>query len=178
MKEDKNHLNGKQKISLGLLAILLLSLIGMSFAYFTAQVSGNDTAKKAKVESGTMSLALGGMKEVECLNIYLGQTCVVNFSVENTGTLDTNYAVNLKDVENTFVNKEELVYTITNQDGDTLATEITAPDIDSILIPRVESTVGSVDEYTMVIQFKETGELQNDNQGKLFSGTIQINSLS
>ena len=82
MKEDKNHLNGKQKISLGLLAILLLSLIGMSFAYFTAQVSGNDTAKKAKVESGTMSLPLGGMKEVECLNIYPGQTCVVNFSVE------------------------------------------------------------------------------------------------
>ena len=113
MKKIK-ELNNKQKIIIGCIALLVLSLIGVSFAYFTARVVGNDEAKSTIVETGTMKLKLDGTTKITCNDMYPGGSCTYTFSVENIGTLATTYNVDMINVTNDFVNKDELVYSITS----------------------------------------------------------------
>lgn len=83
-----------KKIYLGAgLAFLLLMTISLSYAYFSASVSGNDNAKDVVVNAGTLSLVYADGPEIKVENIRPGKTITKEVTVKNTGTLDTNYNI-------------------------------------------------------------------------------------
>ena len=82
------------KILFGTFIVLLLLLTtGLSYAWFSANISGNENAKNVVVEAGTLSLVYTDGPEIKAQNIKPGWSTTKEVSVKNTGTLDTNYNI-------------------------------------------------------------------------------------
>ena len=166
-------------------AFLLLAAIGFTFAYFTANVTGNEEAEDVIVETGTLSLLYTDGPEIILNDAYPGDYIEKTFTVENTGTLDAEYTIYIKDLINNFLN-EEIVLSLTctsYKDGEENGT---CQEIENKIIQystsMSEETIktnipvepGIIHEYKLIVLFKETNEVQNYNQGKTFSGLINI----
>ncbi len=175
---QKHHIQINNKvfiISFCALAFVLISSI--SYAYFTATVIGNDTAKGVNANTGTMSLVLDGTTLVGADNLYPGATIQTKFTVKNTGTLPVTYGLTMIDVINNFADKNDLVYSVSSTNNGGIKDETVAPDNSGYIINAIGINPGVTQEYTLTIHFKETADNQNDNQGKTFGGLIQIDNL-
>ncbi len=175
MVEKLKKIKTKQIVMFSVLAFMLVLVVGTTYAYFTAKVIGNDEAKNTQVYAGIMSLKLDGTQELNASNMLPGASKEVEFSVENTGTLTTTYELDMKNVYNDFVNKDELIYTL-EQDGTIILNETEAPSKDDAILPAVVINPGEKQIYKLKLTFKETGTNQNNNQNKTFTGKIQIDS--
>ena len=175
MVEKLKKIKTKQIVIFSVLAFMLVLVIGTTYAYFTAKVIGNDEAKDNQVYAGIMSLKLDGTQELNASNMLPGASKKVEFSVENTGTLTTTYELDMKEVYNDFANKEDLVYTL-EQDNAIIKSNIEAPSKDDAILPAVVINPGEKQNYKLKLTFKETGTNQNNNQNKTFTGKIQIGS--
>ena len=170
-----------KKIYLGVgLAFLLLMTISLSYAYFSASVSGNDDAKDVVVTSGTLSLTYTDGPEIKVENIRPGKTITKEVSVKNTGTLDTAYNVVWQELSNEITNNEMLVSATCerlNASGVVEGTcnAIAESAISSNTIQKnISIESGITHKYTFTITFKEINADQNYNQGKKFSGVLGI----
>ena len=162
------------------IALLLLLTTGLSYAYFSASISGNENAKNVVVEAGTLSLVYTDGPEIKAQNIKPGWSTTKEVSVKNTGTLDTNYNVIWQSLTNTITNNE-LVLSATCQRLNASGTvEGTCESIsqaaisDMTIAKRVSIESGITYKYTFTILFKETNADQNTNQGKKFNGVLGI----
>ena len=170
-----------KKIYLGVgLAFLLLMTISLSYAYFSASVSGNDNAKDVVVNAGTLSLVYTDGPEIKVENIRPGKTITKEVTVKNTGTLDTNYNIVWQSLINEITN-DELVLSATCQRLNTSGTvEGTcgsisqAPISDMTIAKKINIESGITHKYTFTILFKEINADQNYNQGKKFGGVLGI----
>ena len=170
-----------KKIYLGVgLAFLLLMTISLSYAYFSASVSGNDNAKDVVVNAGTLSLVYTDGPEIKVENIRPGKTITKEVTVKNTGTLDTNYNIVWQSLINEITN-DELVLSATCQrlnsagtvDG-TCNSIPQAPISDMTIAKKISIESGITHKYTFTILFKDIKVDQNYNQGKKFSGVLGI----
>ena len=170
-----------KKIYLGVgLAFLLLMTISLSYAYFSASVSGNDNAKDVVVNAGTLSLVYTDGPEIKVENIRPGKTITKEVTVKNTGTLDTNYNIVWQSLVNEIIN-DELVLSATCQRLNSAGTvegtcnAISQTPVSASIIGRkISIESGITHKYTFTITFKETNANQNYNQGKKFSGVLGI----
>ena len=170
-----------KKIYLGVgLAFLLLMTISLSYAYFSASVSGNDNAKDVVVNAGTLSLVYTDGPEIKVENIRPGKTITKEVTVKNTGTLDTNYNIIWQSLINEITN-DELVLSATcerlNASGTAEGTcnaISQAPISDTTIGRKISIESGITHKYTFTITFKETNADQNYNQGKKFNGVLGI----
>ena len=168
----------KTVVALSFCTLILLIAGSISYAYFTASVIGNDTAEDVDVSAGVMSLKLDGTTIVSPTEaMFPGAAHMIKFSVTNTGTVAAPYGIDLINVTNNFADKNDLVYSISSTNSGGTKTTTVMPNHDTTLIPAITIEPGITQEYTMTIHFKETGDDQNDNQGKTFGGLIQINNL-
>ena len=179
MKEE-NKKGNSVLLTIVAVATLLVIVIGVSFAYFTASVSGNDTASSVIVktaEIGTITYTNGQALVLE--NGYPGAySNTITFTVSSSaasGGVATQYILMWASVTNDFVDKSDLEYTISSNDAGTITGTFTAPSTagrigtQSAILPA-----GATHTYTMQLHFKETGNNQNSNQGKNFSGVVQV----
>ena len=166
------------------IVLLFLMTVGMSYAYFSLSVSGNADAKDMVVEAGTLRLTYTDSPQIIMQNIKPGQTITKKVTVKNTGTLDTAYNLVWQELYNK-IGRNDLVISYTcerlNSSGtvDGTCTGLTETPVKTKTITKnipIES--GVTHNYTITITFKETGENQNYNQGKSFSGVLGIEEYS
>ena len=170
-----------KKILIGTALVLLLLLTtGLSYAYFSASVKGNDNVKDMVVEAGTLKLTYTDGPAINAQNIKPGWSTTKEVSVKNNGTLDAYYNIIWKSLTNGITN-DELVLSATCQRLNTSGTvEGTCEPISQT--PIKETTISSniliengvTHKYTFTILFKETNADQNYNQGKEFNGVLGI----
>ena len=160
--------------------LLLIMTTGLSYAYFSASVKGNENAKNVVVEAGTLSLVYTDGPEIKAQNIKPGWSTTKEVSVKNTGTLGAYYNVIWQSLTNTISNNE-LVLSATCQRLNSAGTvEGTCESIsqaaisDMTIAKRVSIEAGITHKYTFTILFKETNADQNTNQGKKFNGVLGI----
>ena len=69
---EQNELNNSNKTKLFILTlvILLVSVAGISYAYFTIQITGNDTASSMRLRTANMSLVYNDVQIVSGSNKY------------------------------------------------------------------------------------------------------------
>ena len=169
------------KILIGTALVLLLLLTtGLSYAYFSITVKGNDTAKDMVVEAGTLKLTYTDGPAINAQYIKPGWTTTKTVSVKNNGTLDTNYNIIWQSLTNTITNNE-LVLSATCQRLNVSGTvEGTCESIsqvpisDMTIAKKIPIESGITHKYTFTILFKETNADQNYNQGKEFNGVLGI----
>ena len=162
------------------IALLLLLTTGLSYAYFSASISGNENAKNVVVEAGTLKLTYTDGPAINAQYIKPGWSTTKEVSVKNNGTLNTNYNVIWQSLTNTITNNE-LVLSATcqrlNASGTvegTCESIPQAPISDMTIAKKISIESGITHKYTFTILFKETNADQNYNQGKEFNGVLGI----
>ena len=162
------------------IALLLLLTTGLSYAWFSASISGNENAKSVVVEAGTLKLTYTDGPAINAQYIKPGWSTTKEVSVKNNGTLGAYYNIIWQSLTNTIINNE-LVLSATCQRLNSAGTvEGTcesisqAPISDMTIAKKISIESGITHKYTFTILFKDTNANQNYNQGKEFNGVLGI----
>ncbi len=175
-------------------AIIALSLLGVSYAFYLANITAEDT-NPITITSGDLELVLDATNAINLVeNVKPGSSQEKDFTVTNNG-LATYYNIKLVEVETDFVG-EDLKYTVTSKDGtvteegyinisnvggtlvkgDGQTTKDKVTDGKVTLVTKKKIAVSpTVDTYTFKLEFVNKPEDdQNNNQGAYFKGKINI----
>ena len=173
-----------------LIAVVFLLTAGLTYAYFSLTISGNDVAETINVDTTKLELKYTDGKEVKATNIEPGWTMTKTITVENTGNEEAYYTLGWQKLYNE-IQKNELVIRSTctssgvtdgicdNTDNVVIpqTSEVTA-ETNKILYPYKEAAPilpGETHTYTVTIEFiNYTDKHQNYNQGKKFYGVLGI----
>ena len=175
-----------------LLAVILTSVFliitGITYAYFSLVVSGNDVAETINVSTTKIELIYTDGNEIKVDSIEPKWTTTKTITVENTGNEEAYYALGWQKLYNE-IQKEELVIrstcTSSGVTGGTCSStdnvvipqtsEVTA-ETNKVIYPYKENVLilpGEKHTYTVTIEFiNYTDKHQNYNQGKRFYGVL------
>ena len=175
-----------------LLAVILTSVFliitGITYAYFSLVVSGNDVAETINVSTTKIELIYTDGNEIKVDSIEPKWTTTKTITVENTGNEEAYYALGWQKLYNE-IQKEELVIrstctssgvtggTCSNTDNVVIpqTSEVTA-EANKVIYPykeNVEILPGEKHTYTVTIEFiNYDDKAQNYNQGKRFYGVL------
>ena len=157
-------------------SLLLVSIaIASSYAYFVANVSGNKDTNNVVVTNGVMALTYTDSDAINLGNAIPGSSVSKTFTVKNTGNVATNYTVYFSELSNKFVDKTDLVYTLTSSDGGKNVAQTQVPDSNEAMVSNYSIDAGKTHTYTLTITFLDKDENQDDNQGVSFSTKVAIN---
>ena len=167
----------KKIIILSIVGVLLLVSIVVvtSYAYFVANVSGNKDTNNVVITNGVMSLEYKDGDEITLANAVPGNSVSKTFTVKNTGNVSTNYTIYFSELSNKFVDKTDLVYTLTSSDGGKNVAQTQVPSKNDAMVSNYAIDAGKTHTYTLTITFLDKDENQDDNQGVSFSTKVSIN---
>lgn len=173
-----DYIRKKILIGLGALVLLVLTLLGITYAYFTAKVSGNTNNKSIEVTAAKLELTYDdGNGTVTVDNIKPGVTLKSKtFSVKNTGTKEiADYDVVMEVIKNDLNNFGDLTYELTcASDGEPCkGVSGTFPTEDKVLISN-SIKVGVTQTYSLTVTYNETHSDQSDDMNKTIIGNIII----
>ena len=162
------------------IALLLLLTTGLSYAYFSTSVSGNNDAKDVIVETGTLKLVYTDSPEIVAEHIKPGWSTTKVVTVKNTGTLDTAYNLVWQELTNEITNNELVISASCERLNNSNAVEGTCESIteSSVGNNKIKKNIsiesGITHKYTFTITFKEINSSQDYNQNKKFNGVIGV----
>ena len=174
------------------LATLLVSIVGATFAYFTVQVSGNNTASSITVTTANVAgVTFTDGSAITVTNAYPGYSKAKTFTVASAGG-DANssiqYIINLVTTTTTLSAASqatgEVYYSLsgTKSGSGTVATTVTkanAPTSNTTTQIGTGTLKGNeTHTYTFTFGITERGSAQDYLQGKTFAGKIQIAIVS
>ena len=155
---------------------MLVSIaIASSYAYFVANVSGNKDTNNVVVTNGVMALEYKDGDEINLANAVPGSSVSKTFTVKNTGNVSTNYTIYFSELSNKFVDKTDLVYTLTSNDGGKNVAQTQVPSTNEAMVSNYAIEAGKTHTYTLTITFLDKDENQDDNQNVSFSTKVSIN---
>ena len=182
-------MNRRQKIIVSITGIflVLLILVGLTYAYFLTRINGNDNEKSISVTTANLELTYGdGTNKVLTTtdpiipsNDPIGTK---DFTVTNNGNATVNnYAVYLEDIENKLTRTSDLVYTLTCTSSVQNKTcngksETVYPNKNGILVTN-NIDKDEVQTYVLTLTYKEMNEDQSTDMNKTINGKIQIYNL-
>ena len=167
----------KKIIILSIVGVLMLVsiVVATSYAYFVANVSGNKDTNNVVVTNGVMALEYKDGDEITLANAVPGNSVTKTFTVKNTGNVATNYTIYFSELSNKFVDKTDLVYTLTSTDGGKSVAQTQVPSTNEAMVSNYAIDAGKTHTYTLTITFLEKDENQDDNQKVSFSTKVTIN---
>ncbi|HCY44585.1 MAG TPA: hypothetical protein DHU33_04090, partial [Firmicutes bacterium] len=170
-------MKNKKLFILSIVGVLMLVsiVVATSYAYFVANVSGNKDTNNVVVTNGVMALEYKDGDEINLANAVPGNSVTKTFTVKNTGNVATNYTIYFSELSNKFVDKTDLVYTLTSSDGGKSIAQTQVPSKNDAMVSNYAIEAGKTHTYTLTITFLNKDENQNDNQGVSFSTKVTIN---
>ena len=179
-------MNKKQKIIVSVvgITIVLLALLGLTYAYFLTRIQGNTNDKSISVTTANLELTYAdGNGTITSNNIMPGTTLTdKEFTVTNNGNATVNnYAVYLEELVNELTRPDDMVYTLTctssKENGScTGKSETTFPKLAGIIVTN-SIEVGETQTYKLTVTYKEMNVDQSDDMNKKVSARVQIYNL-
>ena len=160
--------------------LIILSIVSLSYAFFTSIITGNETASSDVVETGTLSIVYTNGQELRGESIEPGWSLSKTFTVENTGTVEATYNINWENLTNTFVNKTDLVMSLTSTNGGgTLEeTQIRGSGSHINIIKNIKIDPRVIQEYTLTIEYKNKDYDQSSDMGRSLIGKIEVRDVN
>ena len=176
-------MNRKQKIIVSVvgITIVLLALLGLTYAYFLTRIQGNTNEKSISVTTADLKLVYddGSDGVVGGENLLPSDTVYTKtFTVKNEGNANVEYGVYLIDVINTFERLDDIKYTLNcTTDGtitcNEVTTETTFPSgIKQLITNEIEPK--KTHTYTFKFTYKDTNTDQSIDMGKVLQAKLQI----
>lgn len=170
-----------------LIMVLFLLSLGVSYAYFTAFIKGNEDINSIETETGVMYINYDGGTTINLLNIIPDDNPILMKTFTVTGYNNTtavmSYKINLIIDENTFSNdalKYTLISTNINNNGKPTPNINDLTSINNELIFLGEAEFYNTDDeaklhtYSLLIYFPKLNNTQNINQGKMLKAYIEV----
>ena len=158
-----------------------LILMGTTYAYFTAMATSNEQA----AESGTLELTYLTNQNISLENAFPGEESeagIHQFAIENTGTLDATYYLYLDNITlkkgKEESQSENLKWKLYKADESYNEQEEIAngnfSDGNNTIEMNTDIAIEPSEKqnYILKIWLQETGALQNEDQGLIFSGQV------
>lgn len=166
----------KSIVSVSVVAIIVLSTLGVSYSYFTSNLSGGASASTIQSSNGKMSLAFSGDNTIEFSNDV--SEYVKEFTITGTNNeVDMGYKISLVIEENTFADNE-LSYSFVSHNPSNNGKVPT--NIANVLINKNDKNINLGEGYfnganEVIHKFEFTIYLLDfDNSAKNFKGYIAI----
>ena len=162
------------------LSIVLLTLVGTTYAYFSSVIVGDK--KNITVDMAELKIIFTNGDAIEASDVYAEDNLdiVKTFSVENKTRNEYKYNIVIEDLVNTFKTTGYLVYKITSDDGGYNMTDF--EDVpkslsveDVILANYINIPARSIHTYTIEIKYINSEIInQNKDLGAKLNGKIFI----
>ena len=170
----------KKKIILTALSVLigLTLVVTATYAWFSTNIKGNESAKNIISSTATLKIDFTDGKQIVLENAKPGSSTTKTFTVKNAGTDTVYYKINWQEFNNTITNDELTIKLTCISSSGTCSgvTEEAAYDRD--IKDNIELQTGVTHTYTLTVSFIDTNQNQKENQGKSFSGVLQIEGTS
>ena len=187
---DIKSVNKSLVLSILFVVLFILSLLGLTFAFFGVMVSGNEVASSVVVHTidlGTVTFLDGDTISAEGIypmaaNERISKTFTIT-ATSNEANID--YSIYLTVYENTFIQNytKEFSYTLSgsSSSGGTVASSVNAqvPAVSNnpyLIGTGVLKSGGDTHTYTFTIGLNEMDSNQNYNQNKRFDGRLSVDS--
>ena len=169
----------QKKQTILVVASLLVVVLSVTLAYFTAQIIGK--GKDVTINSADLKIIFTDSDgAISGSNIEPGWSDTKTFTVENNSKSEYKYNIVIQDLVNTFVTNGYLQYKITSTNGGYNMTEFkdvpksSAPK-DKILAYSVSIPVGVTQSYTIEFKYANDESVdQSDDMGRKLSGKLFI----
>ena len=169
----------KKQLTLVIVSLLVV-VLSVSLAYFTAQIIGK--GKNVTISSADLKIIFTDSDgSISGSNIEPGKWNVTKtFTIENKSNETYNYNIVIQDLVNTFVTEGYLQYKITSTNGGYNMTEFkdvpkSSVATDTILAYSVSIDVGITQSYTVEFKYANDESVdQSDDMGKTLSGKLFI----
>ncbi len=170
----------QKKQTILVVASLLVVVLSVTLAYFTAQIIGK--GKDVSVTSADLKIIFTDSDgSISGSNIEPGKWNVTKtFTIENKSNETYKYNIVIQDLVNTFVTNGYLQYKITSTNGGYNMTEFkdvpkSSVATDTILAYSASIDVGVTQTYTVQFIYKNDEEVdQSEDMGKKLSGKLFI----
>ena len=173
-------MNRNQKIIVSIvgITIVLLALLGITYAYYLTRIEGNTNSNSISVTTANLKLVYGdGNGLVTANNIMPGTTIEKTFTIKNEGNNKVdNYAVYLEEVINTLTRTEDLTYVLDCEStgSDCEGKEGEFPRLAGIITTN-SIDVGVTHTYTLTVTYKDEENIdQSIDMGSKISAFVQI----
>ena len=175
-------MNRKQKIIVSATGIVLIMLIlvGLTYAYFLTRINGNTNDKSISVTTANLRLVYSDGTDgvIGGTNIEPSDTVYTKtFTVKSEGNKNIEYGVYLINVINQLTRKEDVKYTLEcTTDGTITCNGVNETTFPSGISQLITNTIepGKTHTYTFKFTYKDTGTDQSIDMGKELSAKIQI----
>ena len=176
-------MNRKQKIIVSItgIFIVLLTLVGLTYAYFLTQITGNTNPSSIKVTSADLKLEyIEGNGLISAEGVMPNKTLdVKTFKVKNTGTAKVEYTILFENVINTFINESDIRYELKNTTTNETVTGFVRNFLiegyeNQKILANVEIEKDEIHEYELTIRYVDTGKDQSIDMGKKISFRVNI----
>ena len=170
----------QKKQTILVVASLLVVVLSVTLAYFTAQIIGKE--KDVTINSADLKIIFTDSDgSISGTNIEPGKWNVTKtFTIENKSNETYKYNIVIQNLVNTFVTNGYLQYKITSTNGGYNMTEFkdvpkSETATDTILAYSASIDVGVTQSYTVEFIYKNDESVdQSDDMGKKLSGTLFI----
>ena len=169
----------QKKQTILVVASLLVVVLSVTLAYFTAQIIGK--GKDVSVSSADLKIVFTDTDgNIEGNGITPGWGDTKTFTIENKSNETYKYNIVIQDLVNTFVTNGYLQYKITSTNNGYNMTEFkdvpkSETATDTILAYSASIDVGVTQSYTVEFIYKNDESVdQSDDMGKTLSGTLYI----
>ena len=189
-------MNRKQRIIVSVTGIflVLLILVGLTYAYFLTKINGNTNDKSISVTTANLELKYDDINDILISEnaVEPGKSWVKTFSATNKGNKAVTYGVALENLINTLERTEDLVYTLECKqylkNGYTVTDKVpsgtisgTCTGVEETEFPTLSSIIvqntiddDKVQAYTLTVTYKEANTNQSVDMGKQFSAKVNI----
>ena len=170
----------QKKQTILVVASLLVVVLSVTLAYFTAQIIGK--GKNVTINSADLKIIFTDSDgSISGTNIEPGKWNVTKtFTIENKSNETYKYNIVIQDLVNTFVTNGYLQYKITSTNGGYNMTEFkdvpkSETATDTILAYSVSIPVGVTQSYTVEFKYSNDESVdQSEDMGKTLSGKLFI----
>ena len=183
-------MNRKKKIIYIIISfIILVSIIGFTFAYIGTRILGNSNSKKMSFTSKKVSVTY---KEIS--NTSSGETISPGyqylkvFTATNTGNVEVKYHIYLDEVINSFVRTQDIVYTLYRKSGnntininslneaDIVTTGVLPTSNSYIMVNELISIPKDSYTYALKVDYLTSSENQDVDDGNSFGFKVQLST--
>ena len=173
-----------KKMYILLVISILFAVLGVSLAFFSLNIIGNDTAKYNKITTGDLELVFTDDNEVSLDGAFPGDSITKTISVKNTGTKEVSYNIVWQELLNEITNNELIIDGTcknlnSNNTEDGTCSAISKKAVkEGNITSNIPIKPGYTQEYEVKITFIDTGKPQNYNKNKSFKGKLGLTESS
>ena len=155
--------------------LILITIIGLSYAYFAANIIGNEEVSSIAGRAAYLEVTFAdGEDTITGNNIVPGWSASKTFTVTNTGENKTYYNLKVVNITNTFTIPGSISLSISSNDGGKNVEKMVLPASDEVIARSIPIELNGVHHYTVTAYYNNLDVDQIDDLNKTFSFDITI----